>query len=177
MIRNLLAASSLTLLTLSASAADGAADTTSLAKAREAFSHYLSAWAAGHAPAENIKDIFAADAVMEITIPERNEWSLHIDGRSAISRFVQEGIRAGSAWSFDNLHLFPTSRDDVVFAQYTSTAWIDGSPVRQNSLVVIELDGTQIKRLQDLNGSPAVIAALRGTHRLAAHQDGDAPGQ
>lgn len=183
MIKNLLLCTSLSLFSLSLSAADTGSVPEDNAGARvpaalhEAFSHYLSAWTGRHAPAENIAEIFASDAVIEVTIPGRFEWALHVNGRSAIGRFIQAGLQAATTWSFTDLRMFPTSRDDVAFAQYASTIVVDGAPIRQTNLVVIEFDGSRISRLQDLNGSPAVVAALTWPHRLATRITDDAPGQ
>lgn len=148
-----------------------------IAVAREAVGHYLSAWVSRYVSSENLKDIFSDEAAVELKVTSHPEWALHIEGREAIGEFIGEGSMAATSWSFTDLAIYPTMSRNIVFAQYNSNAMIGGRTVVQNNLLVIELDGSRIAHLKDLNGSPAVIEALLGTRRLATQPSGDAPGQ
>lgn len=148
-----------------------------IAAAREAVSHYLSAWVGQYVSRENMRDIFSDEAAVELEVTSRPHWSLRIEGRAAIGEFIEEASQAGSSWSFTDLAIYPTMNPNVVFAQFSSSALIGGRKIAQSNLLVIELDGNRIANLKDLNGSPAVMEALLNSRRLAAQPTGDAPGQ
>lgn len=152
-------------------------EVTPMAQAQEAFGHYLSAWSARHAAPENLAEIFSDGAVVELNIPTRPDWSLHIEGRQAIQTFVGEVSLASKSWTFSAVRYFPTQQDNVVFAQYTSTTQVDGQVAQQTNLVIIELDGSRIAHLRDLNGAQTVTLALAAGRKVAAVPAGDAPGQ
>lgn len=180
MIRKLILSAAVSLALGSSVQANDPDDTeldSPVAAAREAVGHYLSAWVSRYVSRDNLNDIFSDEAAVELKMTSRPDWGLRIEGRKAIGQFIEEGSLAGTSWSFTDLAIYPTMSPNVVFAQFTSNAMIGDRSVVQNNLLVIELDGTRIANLKDLNGSPVVIEALLGNRRLAIHPTGDAPGQ
>ena len=94
-------------------------------------------------------------------IPSVPATALAARSADVIDRAVRALVALEGESRISKLWVFPTAEPNTVFVHYRTTADVDahepGSTVEH--LVMLELDGTRIAKLQDLTTAPASIVA------------------
>ena len=124
-----------------------------LQNAQSGFDRYLGAWSGSVDARNTVQDVFEERAHIELTLTDRPEWTVRIDGTTAIAEYVETMHAVGGQWTFSNVHYYPTMQPGIVFAQFDAT----GNGHSFSNLVVIELEGNQIVRLRDFNAASLLL--------------------
>lgn len=132
-----------------------------LRHAQVGFDRYLGAWSGASDPRDTVQGVFEEGAHIELTLTNRPEWTLRIDGTTAITEYIETMRALGGQWQFSTVHYFPTLQPGIVFAQFDATG--NGHSFR--NVVVIELEGSQIARLRDFNAAPLLLQNVLNARR------------
>ena len=127
--------------------------------ARSAVLAYLALWSADALP--DAAAPFSEHLVLTYShaVPEIEA---EVRGRTSVVNQVRAVAHLGREWTFGEVRLFPTPIPSVYFAQYSAagSSPIDGASIRQEVLLSIELDRSQVVHIVEFS-NPAIALATR----------------
>ena len=127
--------------------------------ARSAVLAYLALWSPDAPP--DAAAPFSEDLVLTYShaVPEVEA---EVRGRTSVVNQVRAVAHLGCQWAFGEVRLFPTPIPSVYFAQYSAAGRspIDGASVRQEVLLSVELDRSQVVHIVEFS-NPAIALATR----------------
>lgn len=118
---------------------------------------YLSLWT----QAPMAVDSTFADTMVLRYVHAHPELTSEVRGRASIVTQVRSVAKLGTSWSFSKLRVFPTSHDNIYYAQFTASGKsADGaSAIEQEVVISLEMKGLKVSRLVEFS-NPAIRLAI-----------------